>query len=104
MSVLIDIVNCVGCGQCADICPGNLIRTGDDGKAYLAHPEDCWDCMSCMKVCRKAAVKLSLPIEFGGNGGVLRVKQDGRQTYWMITRKDGQKTVLTTDTNESNKY
>lgn len=50
MSIHIDRTACIGCGQCAEICPGTLIRM-TDGKAEMRYPKECWGCVSCVKQC-----------------------------------------------------
>ena len=50
MSIHIDRNICIGCGQCAEICPGTLIRM-TDGKAEMRYPKECWGCVSCVKQC-----------------------------------------------------
>ena len=58
MSIKIDKNLCVGCRKCTEVCPGNLIKIGDDKKAYIKYPDDCWGCSSCIKECKLNAVKL----------------------------------------------
>lgn len=43
MSIVINKSKCVGCGQCSIVCPGSLIKMGEDRKAYIKYPKDCWD-------------------------------------------------------------
>ena len=42
MSIHINKLKCVGCGQCIEACPGNLIKKDTDGKAFIKHVKDCW--------------------------------------------------------------
>lgn len=35
---------CIGCGRCADVCPGSLIDVIGK-KAVMQYPEDCWGCV-----------------------------------------------------------
>ena len=32
---IIDINKCVGCGKCLSVCPGNLLKKGEDGKGVF---------------------------------------------------------------------
>ena len=68
MSIRIDRTKCVGCGKCADICPGNLIIRDGMGRAVLPCPEDCWGCASCLKECRHGAIAYYLGTDMRGNG------------------------------------
>lgn len=34
MSIVINKEKCAGCGQCSIVCPGSLIKMGEDKKAY----------------------------------------------------------------------
>ena len=52
MSIVIDKSKCAGCGQCSIVCPGSLIKMGEDKKAYIKYPKDCWGCSSCLKECK----------------------------------------------------
>ena len=51
MSIMIEKQKCKGCGLCTEVCPGSLIYQGDDKKAYIRYPKDCWGCASCIKEC-----------------------------------------------------
>ena len=35
MSVRILQNKCVGCGRCLSVCPGNLLKKGEDGKVHI---------------------------------------------------------------------
>ena len=104
MGVFIDREKCIGCGKCILICPGNIIRRDDDGKAYIKISSDCWSCVSCMKECKFTAISLVVPPEFGGNGGRLTVKNEKNITEWHVIKRDGSEKILITDTEEANKY
>lgn len=104
MSVAIDKAKCIGCGRCADICPGNLIRMGTDERAYLKFPSGCWSCTSCMKECPVAAISLTLPLAAGGRGGKLTAVRKRNITVWTVRRPDGSEVKIKTDTAEANRY
>lgn len=104
MGIIINKNKCTGCKQCVNICPGNIIRTDEAGKAYLKRPSDCWNCMSCVKECPSEAITLILPPEMGGKGGILSVKRKENITEWTINKADGSKVVLVTNTEEANNY
>ena len=104
MSVVIDKNKCVGCGKCAQVCPGSLIKKDADGKQYVKYPKDCWGCSSCIKECKFGAISLYLGADIGGMGSKLSVETEGDIIHWNIKKTDG--TVETIDINkkESNKY
>lgn len=104
MSIIINKSECTGCGQCIEICPGNIIRFDDTKKAYLNNPSDCWHCMACVKECPVNAISLILPPEMEGKGGRLMIKRSGNYTEWTIKKADGQKITLVTNTEEANEY
>lgn len=56
MSIVINKEKCAGCGQCSIVCPGSLIKMGEDKKAYMKYPKDCWD---VHLVSRNVSLKLS---------------------------------------------
>ena len=35
MSIIIDKNKCVGCKKCSVVCPGSLIKTDENNKAYI---------------------------------------------------------------------
>ena len=76
MSIQIDRTKCVGCGQCAEICPGTLIRMTQK-KAEMRYPMECWGCASCVKECPAHAISLYLGADIGGAGCRMTVNKDG---------------------------
>ncbi len=56
----IDLNSCVGCGNCALICPNDVIRDREDsGKPYIAYKEDCTACRLCEAHCSYEAITIS---------------------------------------------
>ncbi len=104
MSIKIDRSKCVGCGACVEVCPGNLIRPGEDRKACIKRIRDCWGCTSCVKVCPVQAISFFLGADIGGLGAVMTVSQSGTINRWKITRPDGEVNVIEVDKTASNKY
>ena len=51
MSVRILQNKCVGCGKCLSVCPGNLLKKGEDGKVHIRNIRDCWGCTACLCAC-----------------------------------------------------
>lgn len=47
---------CVGCGKCAEICPGHTIRV-EQGKAHI-DPKGCIRCFCCHEMCPVKAIRV----------------------------------------------
>ena len=45
---------CIGCGKCAEICPGHTI-TVENGKAHIV-PRACIRCFCCHEMCPAKAI------------------------------------------------
>ena len=65
MSIVIDKSKCIGCKRCRNVCPGSLIKTDENGKAYIKYPKDCWGCTSCIKECPAYAISFFLGSDIG---------------------------------------
>ena len=52
----IDEQSCIGCGLCEDVCPVDVLRRSNDGKVYIAYPEDCYFCWACISICPTDAI------------------------------------------------
>lgn len=57
MPPVVDLGKCKGAGQCAEVCPVNVIDIVD-GKAAVARPDECIDCRACEAACPNAAITL----------------------------------------------
>ncbi|MBP0957035.1 MAG: ferredoxin family protein [Oscillospiraceae bacterium] len=103
MSIMIDSIKCVGCGKCAAVCPGSLIRI-EEKKAVIKYPKDCWGCTSCIKECPVHAVKFYLGADIGGQGSLVHTEESGDILRWLIEHPDGRVTEIDINRKESNKY
>lgn len=56
-NVNVDTDKCVGCGQCAEVCPVS-VYTMKDGKSDPANAEECLGCESCVEVCESDAISV----------------------------------------------
>lgn len=105
MSIQIQQSKCIGCGRCVEVCPGNLIKTDENGRACIRHPEDCWGCTSCLKECRACAIRFFLGADIGGMGGTFTVKTGTEGAdLWTFSDRMGQKKTIQVNKKDANKY
>jgi adenylylsulfate reductase subunit B len=104
MSIEIRREACVGCGQCADICPGSLILIDSEGKPVIPNPERCWGCASCVKECPTLAIEFFLGEDMGGKGGRMSVRRENSLLYWNIVKPDGSLETITVDSSDPSMY
>lgn len=104
MSIAIDKSRCIGCGSCAEVCPGSLIKLDEDRRAYIKYPKDCWGCTSCIKECPVYAIRFYLGADIGGAGSLVHTERQGDILKWVIEKPDGTVSEIDIDTKESNKY
>lgn len=104
MSIAINREKCIGCGQCVEACPGNLIRLDGERKAEIRIPEDCWGCTSCMKECPVSAISLFLGADIGGAGSMMRIEKEDGLYHWIVRRPSGEETEITVDRKNANRY
>ncbi len=87
---------CDGCKAekeplCEMICPGDLMTLNPETKkAYCRDPRDCWDCMSCVKICPQGAIETKLPYQLGYFQAKLiplRVGED--KIFWTVIDING---------------
>lgn len=104
MSIAIDKTACTGCGACVRVCPGNLIKRGEDGRAFMRRPRDCWGCTACLKACPADAVQYFLGADMGGRGTRLSARSTPERTVWTFTHIDGGQERIVVDKREANKY
>lgn len=47
---------CMYCGECASVCPSNLIEIGESNLKF--DEKDCKDCQICIQVCPVGALEV----------------------------------------------
>jgi len=52
----VDREKCNGCGNCADVCPGEVYEIQTD-KSNPIHPEDCIECWACVNQCQTESIR-----------------------------------------------
>jgi adenylylsulfate reductase subunit B len=80
------------------MCPGDLIvKDMRTNKAYLKYPEDCWDCLPCVKACPEEAIVFKLSFQFGSPQASLvpHVEAKKNQITWELTGVRGEKESFT---------
>jgi adenylylsulfate reductase subunit B len=87
-----------------EVCPGNLLRLGSDGKATILRPEECWGCTSCLKECRFGAIRFFLGADIGGQGSQMYVEKEGPLSHWIVEPPEGTPITITVDSRNSNQY
>lgn len=75
---------------CEQICIGDLMTLSPDtGKAYCRALRDCWDCMSCTKICPKGAIEQRIPYQLGYHGAKLIPMMGTDSITWTCVDIDG---------------
>ncbi|ACA59309.1 4Fe-4S ferredoxin, iron-sulfur binding domain protein [Candidatus Desulforudis audaxviator MP104C] len=91
----VDNVKCDGCRNerealCELICPGNLMALDTEtNKGYCRSPRDCWDCMSCTKICPKGAIETRIPYQLGYYSAKLVPFTGTGKMTWTVVDIDG---------------
>lgn len=93
MAAWIDRDACRGCGNCVEVCPGDLLFLAE-GKALLREPGRCWLCLSCAKVCPEEAIRGRLPFVLADSGASLWPRRTPAGFTWICERADGSREVF----------
>jgi len=60
--VVIDEQNCIGCGECVDMCPQSILYIDDaDGICKVSNETKCDRLAGCENVCPQDAIKINEP-------------------------------------------
>ena len=103
MPVWVDPEKCNGCHgskqpPCLRMCPGDLIvKDHAANKAYLKYPEDCWDCLPCVKVCPEEAIEFHLSYQLGSKGAKLipHIHKTNDAITWESVDAEGKSETFT---------
>lgn len=104
MSIVIKKEKCIGCKKCLKVCPGSLIKFGEDQKAFMKYPEECWGCTSCLKECKQGAICFYLGADIGGMGSNLITSFEGDNVHWQIVKSNGEISVININRKDANQY
>ncbi len=104
MSIRINQDVCIGCKKCLTTCPGSLIKLGENKKAFIKYPKDCWGCSSCMKECQSAAISFYLGADIGGRGSRMHTVIEGDIVHWKIEESNGVIHQIDINRKDSNQY
>lgn len=92
MPTFVDASKCVGCGDCVDICPSDIMHFDrKTRKTYNIEPDACWECLNCAKVCGRQAVGVRGYADFVPMGAFISVIRDDRRNVisWTIRYRNG---------------
>ena len=103
MSIFIEWEKCVGCGRCAEVCPGNLLILRD-GRAQIRDVRDCWGCTACVKECPREAIFYYLAADLGGAGGRLYARDTQDSLNWVMKWPDGSEDSILVNKKKANEY
>lgn len=67
--------------------------SSDTGKACCWAPTECWDCMSCIKVCPTGAPETKIPYQLGYYKASLRPIMGKKSITWKCRDINGKETV-----------
>ena len=101
MPPVTDITRCTGCGSrpesfCEEICPGDLMAVSNEtGRSFCRNPRDCWDCMSCIKVCPAGALETKMPYQLGYHKATLRPVMGKDEITWVCRDIHGNEHIYT---------
>ena len=101
--IKIDKNECIGCGKCAKICPGNLLQI-KNRRAEIRDVRDCWGCCACVKICPQNAICYQLSADLGGVGAKLFANDEKNALKWIVKFPNGVENKIIIKKTESNRY
>ena len=101
--IKIDKNECIGCGKCAEICPGNLLQI-KNRRAEIRDVRDCWGCCACVKICPQNAICYQLSADLGGAGAKLFANDEKNALKWIVKFPNGAENKIIIKKTESNRY
>lgn len=95
----VDLAKCDGCAGrdesfCEEACPGDLMYVGPQGKAVCRSNRDCWDCMSCIKMCPRRALETRIPYQIGYHGAKLSPIMGKDMITWKCRDINGRESTF----------
>jgi len=81
---------CLGCAQCVQICPSNIMHIDPtQGRALNVEPAMCWECFACVKACPEGAIEVRGYADFAPLGHRVVPNRTADRIHWTITMRDG---------------
>ena len=76
---------------CMHICPNDLMKLDTARmKAYNQEPEQCWECMCCVKACPRQAIEVRSFADWVPMGGAVVPLRSDNAIMWTVKFRDGE--------------
>jgi adenylylsulfate reductase, subunit B len=81
---------CLGCSQCVNICPSNIMHIDpSQGRAVNVEPGMCWECFACVKACPEGAIEVRGYADFAPLGHRVVPNRTATTISWHIELRGG---------------
>ncbi len=96
MPTFVHAEKCDGCKggsvtACMYICPNDLMKLDTARmKAYNQEPEQCWECMCCVKACPRQAIEVRSFADWVPMGGAVIPLRTDNAIMWTVKFRDGE--------------
>lgn len=96
MPTFVHTDKCDGCKggtvtACMYICPHDLMKLDTERmKAFNQEPDQCWECMCCVKACPRQAIEVRAYADFVPMGGAAIPLRTDTHIMWTIKFRDGE--------------